>query len=167
MSFTVNGHPVPASGADFEFFVGTWDSRQRRLIKPLAGSDEWEVFSGVTRCWSVFGGAANVDEVTFPSQGTGGLSVRLLDPVSGDWSIYWASRRDGILQLPPVVGRFDDGVGRFYSEETYQGQLITVRYTWSGITGTSARWEQAFSADSRQSWETNWIADFTRREQPA
>jgi hypothetical protein len=25
-------------------------------------------------------------------------------------------------------------------------------------------WEQAFSADGRHSWETNWTADFTRAD---
>ena len=68
-----------------------------------------------------------------------------------------------LLALPPVVGRFDGGVGLFYSDEIYHGTSITVRYQWSDITPVSARWEQAFSADGRSTWETNWTADFTRR----
>jgi len=152
------------SGAgDFEFFVGSWDGAQRRLRKVLADCDEWDEFSSTTQCWSLFGGAANVDEVRVPDRGFSGLSVRLLDPASGQWSIYWANSRDGILQLPPVVGGFSDGVGRFYSEEVYEGKPIVVRYPWSEITPTSARWDQAFSVDARQTWETNWIANFTRR----
>jgi hypothetical protein len=79
------------------------------------------------------------------------------------WSIYWVNSRNGLLLLPPVVGGFTDGVGRFHCAEDYEGRPITVRYTWSRITGSSARWDQAFSPDGRQTWETNWIADFTRR----
>ena len=60
-----------------------------------------------TRCWSVFGGAGNVDEVNFPDQGFAGLTVRLRDVATGDWSIYWANSRDGILGAPPVTGRFE------------------------------------------------------------
>ena len=39
---------------------------------------------------------------------------------------------------------------------------VKARVTWSRITGKTARWEQAFSADGGQSWEVNWISDFTR-----
>jgi hypothetical protein len=149
---------------DFDFFVGSWNSIQRKLKKPLAGCDEWEESSATTRCWQVLGGAANVDEVHFPDWGFSGLSVRLLNPATGEWSIYWVNSRNGELALPPVTGRFSDGVGVFYDEEQYEGRDITVRYTWSDITATTARWEQAFSLDGGQTWETNWTADFTRTD---
>jgi hypothetical protein len=112
----------------------------------------------------VFGGAANVDEVHFPDWSFSGLSVRLLNPATGEWSIYWVNSRTGELALPPVTGRFSDGVGVFYDKEQYEGHDITVRYKWSDITATTARWEQAFSLDDGQTWETNWIADFTRTD---
>jgi len=150
---------------NFDFLVGTWDSVQRRLVKPLAGSDEWYEFAGTTRCYSMFGGAANVDEVSFPEKGFNGLSVRLLNPETDEWSIYWANSRNGILALPPVVGKFTDGVGEFFSEEDWEGQPIVVRYRWSDITETSARWTQAFSTDKGETWETNWEAEFTRTGQ--
>lgn len=147
---------------NFDFLVGTWDSVQRRLVKPLTGSDEWYEFAGTTRCYSMFGGAANVDEVSFPEKGFNGLSVRLLNPETDEWSIYWANSRNGILALPPVVGKFVDGVGEFFSEEDFEGRPIVVRYRWSDITETSARWTQAFSTDKGETWETNWEAEFTR-----
>jgi len=147
---------------DFDFFVGSWNSVQRRLAKPLADCDEWNESRATTRCWRAFGGAANIDEVRFPDWGSAGLSVRLLNPATGEWSIYWANNRTGELALPPVVGRFSNGVGLFYSKETYDGRAITVRYKWSDITAMTARWEQAFSLDDGQTWETNWTADFTR-----
>jgi hypothetical protein len=147
---------------NFDFLVGSWTSAQRRLVKPLTGTDEWTESRGTTRSWQVFGGAANLDEVHLPDWGFSGLSVRLLSPETGQWSIYWVNSRNGELALPPVVGGFSDGVGTFYSDEDYEGRAIRVRYTWSDITTTSARWEQAFSVDGGQTWETNWTADFTR-----
>jgi hypothetical protein len=30
------------------------------------------------------------------------------------------------------------------------------------VTTPSPRWEQAFSDDGGETWETNWINDFTR-----
>jgi hypothetical protein len=52
----------------------------------------------------------------------------------------------------------------FYSQATYDGRAITVRYKWPDITATAARWEQAFSLDDVQTWEADWTADFTRSE---
>jgi hypothetical protein len=147
---------------DFDFFVGSWSSIQRRLAKPLTGSGEWLESRATTRAWRLFDGAAHVDEVRFLDWGFTGLSVRLYNPETEEWSIYWASTRIGQLALPPVAGRFTDGVGLFYSEETYEGRDIVVRYRWSDITATKLRWEQAFSPDHRRSWETNWVADFSR-----
>jgi hypothetical protein len=37
-----------------------------------------------------------------------------------------------------------------------------VRFTWSGITTPTLRWEQAFSDDGGETWETNWIMEITR-----
>jgi hypothetical protein len=38
---------------DFDFFVGTWTSKHRRLREVFAGSDDCDEFTGVTRCWSI------------------------------------------------------------------------------------------------------------------
>jgi hypothetical protein len=147
---------------NFDFFVGEWTSKQRRLREVLADCDEWYEFEGHTRCWSVFGGAGNVDEVSFPSEGFSGLSFRLYDPGTDTWSIYWVNSRTG-LALPPVTGRFDEtGRGVFTSEEDYHGRPIVVHFIWSEITADSARWEQEFSPDGGTTWETNWVADFAR-----
>jgi hypothetical protein len=150
------------AAGDFDFFAGSWDVRHRRLRQWLADCDEWDEFGATTECWPLFGGAANVDEIRVPERGFTGLSLRLLDPARGEWTIYWASSRDGRLQ-PPVTGHFRDGVGLFYGDDTHEGRAVRVRYTWSGITPESARWDQAFSADQEQTWEVNWIMDFTRR----
>jgi hypothetical protein len=95
------------SAGDFDFFVGEWNGRQRRLREPLAGCDDWDEFASTTRCWSLFGGAANLDELSVPDRGFSGISLRLFDPAARNWSIYWANSRNGLLALPPVVGGFD------------------------------------------------------------
>jgi hypothetical protein len=143
---------------DFDFLVGTWTVANRRLA---AGA--WDEFPGESTCLQVWDGAANFDQISFPTKGFRGLTLRLYDPARDEWSLYWASSRDGQLGLPPVVGRFDtDGVGRFHADEVHDGRAVRVRYVWDGITATTARWAQAFSHDAGRTWQTNWVMDFTR-----
>ncbi len=44
----------------------------------------------------------------------------------------------------------------------WDGAYVFHRVIWSEITTTSFHWEQAFSADGGNTWETNWMADFAR-----
>jgi hypothetical protein len=148
---------------NFDFFIGTWDVANRRLAKRLVDCDDWEEFPGTSTCVKVWDGAANFDQIVFPTKGYSGLTVRLHDRARDEWSLYWASSRDGLLGLPPVVGRFgEDGIGRFYADEVQEGRPVRVRYLWDNITATTARWAQAFSVDNGDTWETNWVMDFTR-----
>lgn len=61
-----------------------------------------------------------------------------------------------------MVGRFRAGRGVFYGVDSFEGKPIDVRFVWSDMTPVSCRWEQAFSPDHGNSWETNWIMTFTR-----
>lgn len=146
---------------DFDFLVGEWTVANRRRRRFLQGCDEWDEFPARSTCIRLFDGGANLDWITFSTLGSTGLTLRLFDPVREEWSLYWASSRDGILQ-PPVVGTFSDGAGNFYGDDTYDAKSIRVRYVWSDITARSARWEQAFSIDGEKSWETNWVMAFDR-----
>ncbi|HET9143303.1 hypothetical protein [Actinophytocola sp.] len=147
---------------DFDFLHGSWDVVNRRLVKRLVASDEWDEFPATSVSHGFFGGAGSFDEITFPTKGWSGATVRMLDPRTGEWSIYWVNSRTGSLQ-PPVVGRFADGVGTFYGDDEDDGTPVRVRFIWSKITPTSAHWEQAFSTDGGRTWETNWTMAHTRR----
>jgi hypothetical protein len=84
------------------------------------------------------------------------MSFRFFDPATREWSIYWAdSRRPGLLDLARdrLVRRRH---GRLRGRRHVQGKPIRVRFTWSRVTTDSPRWEQAFSDDDGETWETNW-----------
>lgn len=147
---------------DFDFFTGTWDVANRWRTDFLDPAGDWEEFPGVTRASRHFDGGANVDEIDFPTKGFSGLTLRLFDTERQEWSLYWSSKRTGTL-FPPVTGRFTDGVGEFLGDDTYDGKPIRARFVWSGITATTARWEQSFSQDGGATWLTNWVMEFTRR----
>jgi hypothetical protein len=90
-----------------------------------------------------------------------GLSLRLYNPQSRQWSLNFASSHDGTL-TQPTIGGFKNGRGEFYDQETFNGRAIFVRFVISDITPNSCRFEQAFSDDGGKTWEVNWIATDTR-----
>jgi hypothetical protein len=166
MNFTRRSHAandtgLPKLSSDFDFLVGQWSVTHRCLKTLLNGSDEWSEFPGIAASRTHFSGAVSIDEFDFPGRGNRGLAIRLRDPQTGVWSIYWVDSRDGRLQ-PPVHGTFDAGIGTFYGDDEHDGRAIRVRYIWSDVTEQSARWQQAFSADAGRTWETNWVMHFTR-----
>ena len=153
---------------DFDFWYGRWHNRNRRLVKRLQGCTEWETFDAIGAAWPLPGGIGNYDDFVPQDWRPGfvGMSLRIFSPQTKLWSIYWLENQTGGLKdgelLPPVIGGFKDGVGIFEGDDTFEGKPIRVRFVWSDITPTSARWEQFFSPDGGQSWESNWVMEFTR-----
>ena len=148
---------------DFDFEIGTWKTHVRRLLQPLTGSSTWIEMDGITTVKSVWGGRANLVELEAdgPDGHFQGLSLRLYNPDTHQWSLNFASSTVGTM-TPPTIGKFENGRGEFYSQETLYGRPILVRFVISDITPTSCRFEQAFSADEGTTWEVNWIATDTR-----
>ena len=153
---------------DFDFWMGTWLVRNHRLRERLVGSDEWDEFDASVVALPLLDGLGNEDEFrTDYDGGFIGMSFRFYDPETDLWSIYWAdTRRPGLLD-PPVIGRFSGDTGIFEGEDAFEGRPILVRFTWTGVTTPTPRWEQAFSDDDGQTWETNWVMDFTRARERA
>ena len=151
---------------DFDFLVGRWKGANRRLRKRLVGSTDWEAFEGRLVARKILSGAGSFDEATLylESGKAEGVNLRLYDPETGEWSIYWGGTANASNLYPPLVGKFDNGRGVFYSHELASGQHVYVRTSYDVADENSFRWEQAFSADGGQSWETNWTCDFTRED---
>jgi hypothetical protein len=161
------GTERPSTAHDFDFFMGRWTVHNQRLRARLVGSDAWEEFDATSVARPILGGLGNEDEFrTDHDGGFIGMSFRFFNPVKRRWSIYWAdSRRPGELD-PPVFGTFSGDQGVFKGRDMSEGRPILVRFIWSEITTPTPRWEQAFSDDAGVTWETNWIMDFTRAEEP-
>jgi hypothetical protein len=144
---------------DFDFEIGTWKTHLRRLVHPLTGSTQWIELEGTSVVRKIWNGRANLVEleVDGPTGHIEGLSLRLYNPQSHQWSLNFANSTGGTLGQP-TVGDFKNGRGEFYDQEIYNGRMILVRNVWSDITRDSCRFEQAFSDDGGKSWEVNWIA---------
>ncbi|HYH07058.1 MAG TPA: NIPSNAP family protein [Thermoanaerobaculia bacterium] len=153
---------------DFDFLAGSWSVRSRRLVRPLSGSREWIEFEGTNVSRPVWNGAANVDEfqANAPAGPLEGMTIRLFDPQSRQWRIYWANGAKAAIDVSPMTGGFEKGHGEFYGHEVFHEKPIVVRFLWTVHSPDAARWEQAFSADEGQTWETNWTWDLIRMKDP-
>jgi hypothetical protein len=163
--------PAPAAtqtqrdGAhDFDFEIGEWTTHLKRLQRPLTGSTTWVEYTGTTTVRPVLGGRANIAELAV--QGSAGriegAALRLYSPQSRQWTLNFFNVADGVL-TPPMTGEFRNGRGVFHGQDTLGGRSILVRFVITKLTATSYRFEQAFSGDGGETWETNWIAIDTKR----
>jgi hypothetical protein len=148
---------------DFDFLFGKWKVHNRRLRDRLVGSEEWEEFDATQEARPLLGGLGNEDEFRTDYDGDFiGMSFRFFDREKHQWVIYWADNRSTGMLAPPVVGSFSGDTGLFRGEDTHKGQPVLVRYLWKQVTTATPSWEQAFSVDDGQTWETNWEMSFTR-----
>jgi hypothetical protein len=150
----------------FDFWQGRWTGRNRKLVDVWdRDCTEWIEFDGVCEAQSVLAGLGNIDTFVTEMPGRGhfeGMTIRLYEPESDTWKIWWASTYAPGQLDTPVVGRFVDGVGRFLCDEEHDGEIVKVQFEWTVNSPTSARWRQSFSYDNGETWTTNWTVDHTK-----
>jgi hypothetical protein len=149
---------------DFDFEVGQWKVKHRRLRERLVGCVEWDEFDGLSETRTVLGGNGNVEDnyLEFPGRPIRAIAVRSFNPQTMSWAIWWLSSSDPHHLDTPVVGKFENGVGSFFANETLNGKPVLVRFLWLQTNTPTPRWEQAMSADGGKTWETNWTMDFSK-----
>jgi len=145
---------------DFDFLAGSWRIVNRRLRERGVGSKDWDDFHATFRAALHMGGVVNVDEMSVPSRGWSGMSIRVFNPEKRQWSIYWINSQKGVME-PAVRGGFAGNRGEFYGEDVDNGRPVTARFIWMRLGPDAVHWEQAFSYDGGE-WETNWVMEFTR-----
>ena len=148
---------------DFDFEIGNWNTHISRLQHPLTGSTTWVEYHGTSVVRKIWDGRANMVEleVDSPAGHVEGISLRLYNPQSHQWSLNFANSRVGALSVP-TVGEFRNGRGEFFDQEEFKGRMILVKNVWMDMTANSCRFEQSFSDDGGKTWEVNWIAVDTR-----
>jgi hypothetical protein len=148
---------------DFDFELGSWKIHLKRRLNPLTGSDKWVEFDGTSVTHKLWDGRSQIEQ--FETDGAGGhiegMTLRLYNPESHQWRLYWANSKNGILD-PPQVGQFKDGQGEFYAQDLINGKAILIRFIWSKTDSNRPHFEQSFSDDGGKTWEVNWITDQER-----
>lgn len=144
---------------DFDPLLGSWKYHLKRRLHTLSGSNEWVEFDGTGVCYKAWDGGGQLDTVELdgPAGHIEGLTLRVYNPQSHQWRLYWANRKVGVLD-PPQVGEFKNGRGEFYAQDTYGGKTVLVRFVWTNLD-TTPHFEQSFYDDGGKSWEVNWITD--------
>jgi hypothetical protein len=147
---------------DFDFLVGRWSVRNRRLMTRLQGdTTDWREFHALMEGWSHMNGQISFDEIHFETEGFSGATVRTLDPQTRQWSIYWVNSRAGKI-TPPVHGGWAGDRGEFHGLDEDSGRTVLVRFIWQRLGRDACSWRQAFSIDGGRSWEENWVMEMTR-----
>jgi hypothetical protein len=170
MQQLVNTHdklaPAPSAASsqhDFDFLVGHWKIYNRKLKTRLAGCTGWLEFDAHQEMRHILNGTGNMDifKTTIDDKSFEGMTLRLFDPVSRLWSIYWADSNAGKLD-PPVIGSFENNIGTFACRDVFNGKDILVKFIWDKTNPEQPVWSQAFSDDGGKTWEWNWYMYMTR-----
>jgi len=153
-----------SSRNDFDFWMGKWRVHNKKLKTRLNDCKEWQEFEATGEAFKILGGAGNFDQyhATFEGVPFEGMTLRLFDPKTRLWSIYWADSKVVVLDVP-VVGSFDGEIGRFYAKDVWEGKRIIMQFQWDKTDPDRPLWSQAFSADSGKTWEWNWYMSFVRQ----
>jgi hypothetical protein len=142
--------PAPARDGshDFDFLIGNWKARVRRLPDRHVGSNNWIEYNGISNHKKLLVSNANFEEfeVDNPEKHLHikAQTLRLYNPHTRQWSIYLLDLDKGVLSVPPVVGEFNGNRGEFYDQEQYKGRAILVRYVWLNIRRNLRAWNSPF-----------------------
>lgn len=167
--FTPNGSLkiIPSASSsknDFDFLIGLHYVHHKKLKSRLNKCTEWEEFEGTHEMRAILNGMGNIEShhmIISDSSIIEGTALRLFNPKTRLWSIYWASSTTGSLE-PPVVGSFDKNIGIFYGKDIFKGKPILVMFKWDKTDPDKPVWSQAFSVDKGKTWEWNWYMRMER-----
>src|SRR4051794_18759466 len=70
-----------------------------------------------------------------------GITLRLFNPKTRLWSLYWVASNTGVLD-PPVVGSFENNVGHFFCKDTFNEKNIIVVFRWDARDKNRPVWSQ-------------------------
>lgn len=155
----------PNAPKDFDFIIGNWNVKHRRLKDVLSNGEQWIEFEGQSSTVKTLGGFGNIEDnhLHFPESSIRAKAIRSYNSQTNEWSIWWLDGRNPNHLDTPVVGKFVDGIEYFYADDEYQGKAIKVRFIWNATNPNIPAWEQAFSVDDGETWEVNWKMEFTPR----
>lgn len=152
---------LPPESRAFDFWIGEWDVNLRVRQDDASWRD---THRATAKIYPVLGGKAVLELWSEDRPGgIEGYSLRYFDTARDEWVLWlnWpGANRSGSSSLS---GTFRHGRGEFFGTSRSQGGEETIsRYTFSDVTPTSLRWDDAFSSDGGRTWTNSWIMEFSR-----
>jgi hypothetical protein len=170
LHFTANNEidikPSPTSSKnDFDFFEGRWKLHNKKLKHRLCNCNEWLEFGSTQEMYRILNGTGNIDNflASFDGVPFEGMTLRLFNPVTRLWSIYWADSNTGVLD-PPVLGSFENNIGHFFTKDVYKNKNVVMVFRWDARDKNNPIWSQAMSDDNGATWEWNWYMYMSRMQ---
>ncbi|MBS1730445.1 MAG: DUF4440 domain-containing protein [Bacteroidetes bacterium] len=154
-----------SSARDFDFLLGMKYVHHKKLKTRLNNCTEWIEFDGGYSFELVLDGTGNFEQhrmIDAQGKTMEGAALRLFNPATKLWSIYWSDSRLGVLDSP-MVGSFENHIGRFYGKDVFDGIPILVQFLWDATNPDIPAWSQAFSKDDGRTWEWNWYMTFSNK----
>jgi hypothetical protein len=147
-----------SSQHDFDFLEGKWKVANRKLKTRLNNCNEWTEFESELHMRKTLAGLGNVENfyATFDGKPFEGMAIRLFHPQTKLWKVYWVDSNGVTMDQNPVTGSFENGMGKFYATDVFDGKPIVVLYQWDAKNPKEPKWSQAFSQDHGETWEWNW-----------
>lgn len=149
--------PTPGQPGDFDWLTGEWRIHNRSIV-----NGEWLEYPGEATVHAILAGVGSVEELRIPARNFSGMGLRLLDVEKRVWADHWVNARSGVVTVPGQLGSFENGAGIFITDETVDGVAMKYAGVWDNIAARSCRWRQASSRDGGQTWDQNWIMEWSR-----
>lgn len=157
---------ISSSALDFDFLQGHHSVYHRKLKERLSGCTEWIDIEGLKMTEKILGGIGNVEKHYF-NQPEGKpfevVALRLFNPSTRLWSVYWADSHSGTLD-PPLQGSFDGNLGVFFGIDYHLGEEVLVQFQYDRTNRKEPIWGQAFSNDQGVTSEWNWFMFYKKRD---
>jgi hypothetical protein len=154
---------------DFDFLAGRRRQHIRRLRDTMDPEcTEWLDVESFGELRHILGGLGNVDTTMPiglpPEQHFEAATIRLFNPETGLWRLWYTSSRNPVIDDCPMEGKFTGNHGQFFSDEVIDGKAVRVRFDWFDTDTKNPHSEQSFSFDGGETWFTNWSMTFTQED---
>lgn len=143
----------------FDFWVGEWSVNLRIRQPDFTWKDSVQA---VTKVYPILQGKALLE--LWNSEPIKGYSLRYYDPAKMKWVLWLNWPQPNHSGSAHLEGEFRHGRGEFFATRTNPaGEEVISRYTFSDVSPTSLRWDDAYSNDGGNTWRNNWIMEFSRK----